>query len=295
MPDEPWYPLGVDQDDAVAAYDALHDGLPPWMEAAYWAWVKASISRSVSDFYDQWEALETVLVETMCQVLRIPFPTFGAESETKYQSAATIGQAMKHLRGHPAPLQIADYLLAFGARADGAKLEEVLARSKSLYTVGERADRKALVQRVPEGVKVSSDSVMARSGRAGVRLAQAWQALYGVDTNPSEAYRLAILAVEDAAVPVVSPTHKGATLGSVISQLESQKVWRMPMEREDPRSPTGDLVIMMMRALYSGQHDRHGGQPSAPGNVSADEARVAVSLAVALVGLFIDGLVQRAA
>ena len=50
----------------------------------------------------------------------------------------------------------------------------------------------------------------------------------------------------------------------------------------------------MARMLWHGQHDRHGGQPSAPGDVSMEEATVAVSLAVTLVNLFSAGLVERA-
>ncbi|WP_392467043.1 hypothetical protein ACF3NS_14900 [Arsenicicoccus cauae] len=40
-------------------------------------------------------------------------------------------------------------------------------------------------------------------------------------------------------------------------------------------------------------HDRHGGQPSAPSDVSIEEATVAVSLAVTLVNLFHAGVVVR--
>jgi hypothetical protein len=46
--------------------------------------------------------------------------------------------------------------------------------------------------------------------------------------------------------------------------------------------------------LWHGQHDRHGGQPSAPGDVSVKEATVAVSLATTLVNLFSSALVERA-
>jgi hypothetical protein len=49
-----------------------------------------------------------------------------------------------------------------------------------------------------------------------------------------------------------------------------------------------------MRMLWHGQHDRHGGQPSAPGDVSVEEATVAVSLAVTLVNLFSSALIARA-
>jgi hypothetical protein len=126
-----------------------------------------------------------------------------------------------------------------------------------------------------------------------MRLAKAWEELYGIVPNASEAYRLAILAVEDSAVPVVSPNNQRATLGTIIQQLEAQAGWRLPMDREHDRAPSNEVLIGMLRMLWHGQHDRHGGQPSAPGNVSVDEAQVAVSLAVVLVQWFDAALVRR--
>jgi len=54
-----------------------------------------------------------------------------------------------------------------------------------------------------------------------------------------------------------------------------------------------DALTNMLRMIRLGQHDRQGGQPSSPGNVSPDEARVAVRPAVTLVSWFDDALVAR--
>ncbi|MEV5769130.1 hypothetical protein AB0L34_31870 [Micromonospora sp. NPDC052213] len=80
----------------------------------------------------------------------------------------------------------------------------------------------------------------------------------------------------------------------MLKQLEDQGDWRLPMEREHTSAPSSHVIIAMLRMLWHGQHDRHGGQPSAPGNVSVDEAQVAVSVAVTLVQWFDAGLIQRA-
>ena len=32
-----WRPLRIDSEDEVAEYDALHDGVPSWMAAGFWA------------------------------------------------------------------------------------------------------------------------------------------------------------------------------------------------------------------------------------------------------------------
>ncbi|RMI09285.1 hypothetical protein EBM89_10995 [Cellulomonas triticagri] len=261
----------------------------------YWSWVLEALTtyRTYRDGSGRIASLDEKVVEPMCQILRIPMPTLRMPDVNHTTAQAHLKTAMSSLQKHPRPLQIADYLLAHGRNVKPGEFEALLTRSKSAWSVGTRAGKPGLVRRVPEGVQKASDAVIARSGRAGVRLARAWEELYGIDSNPSEAYRLAILAVEDAAVPVVSPTNERATLGTVLSQLESQGNSRLPMEREHDKAASDQVLIGMARMLWHGQHDRHGGQPSAPGAVSVDEARVALGVAVALVDWFSAGLVRR--
>lgn len=290
-----WLPLGIDSEDAVAAYDALHDGVPRWMETPYWAWVQESVSvnRRYRDGSGRFEMLDEILVESMCQTLSIYTPNLRASEPGPYEGHQQITSAMKALRAHAAPLQIADYLLAHGGHGVPKNLDGILKRSRSLYQVGIRAGRSGLTRRVPLGVKENADSLFARSGSAGVRLAKSWEALYGINPDASKSYGLAIKAVEDAAIPHVSPANGRATLGTLITQIRDQKNWSLPMLREQEGNISGDVILHMMRLLWNGQHDRHGGQPSAPGDVTFDEAQVAVSLAVNLVQLFSAGLVER--
>lgn len=299
--DESWRPLGVDTDEQVAGYDALHDGVPTWMGTSYWAWLRDAVtirvasSSSSSTRRSYVDALDLDLAESMCQTLRIVFPDLRLPYIDFSRGRTQLDAAVGALRAHHAPLQIADYLLAHGGHAKADELDDILTRSKSAYKVGVRAGRPGLVRRVPIGVQVVADAVMARAGRARVRLAEAWEALYGLTPNPSEAYRLAIVAIEDAAVPAVSPQNTRATLGTVLKQLEDQADWELPMLREHPDAPSRRVAIGMLRMLWHGQHDRHGGQPSAPGNVSTDEAQIAVSLAAVLVAWFDAGLIRRRA
>lgn len=292
--DETWRPLGVDTEDDIAAYDALHDGVPNWMQSSFWAWVRDAVTqyRSYSDGSGRVAMLDTDLAEEMCQTLQIPLPDLRSRAVASATGQNQLKVAMEVLAKYRAPLQIVDYLLAHKGRAKPEDLNALLERGKSAWRVGIRSGRPGLVRRVPTGVQIAADSVMARAGRAGVRLAKAWEELFGVVPNASEAYRLAILAVEDAAVPIVSPNSSKATLGTVLKQIEDQKHWRLQMDREHVNAPSGEVLVGMMRMLWHGQHDRHGGQPSAPGNVSKEEATVAVSLAVTLVQWFDAGLVQ---
>jgi hypothetical protein len=292
--DEPWRPLGVDSEDEVAEYDALHDGVPKWLDAAYWAWVRKSLTiyRRYSDASGRVAMLDADLAEQMCQTLRIALPNLRTTISPD-NGRRQLTSAESVLRDHPRSLQVADYLLAHDGNGAAESLDKLLERGKSAWAVGTRSGSPGLVRRVPFGVQVAADSVMARAGRAGVRLAKAWEQLYGLGSNASEAYRLAILAVEDAAIPIVSPSNPSATLGTVLRQLEDQGDWSLSMDREHSQAPTGDVLVSMMRMLWHGQHDRHGGQPSAPGNVSTEEATVAVGLAVTLVQWFSAGLVRR--
>ncbi|TFV78290.1 hypothetical protein E4P39_03430 [Blastococcus sp. CT_GayMR19] len=295
MTEETWRPLGVGTDEEIAEYDALHDGVPEWMSSAMWAWVRQGITvrRRYPDGSGSVAMLDSALAERMCQTLRIPLPTLRAAAVSVDTGHRHLTAAMTALHEHPHPLQIVDYLLAHGGHAKPDELAEVLLCSRSAWEVGERAGRPGLARRVPAGVQVAADSVMQRAGRAGARLAKAWEALYGIEPNSSEAYRLAILAVEDAAVSVVSPKNEKATLGTILRDVEQQGDWRLPMTREHEGAPSREVLVGMIRLLWHGQHDRHGGQPSAPGDVSFEEASVAVSLAVTLVQWFGAGLLSR--
>jgi hypothetical protein len=294
--EETWRPLGVDTDEELAEYDALHDGVPEWMQTAFWRWIRDSITilRTFSDGSGRFPMVREALTEEMCQTLKIPLPPIRMLQNGRSEGEAQFKIAIEALVNSRKALAIADYLLAHADHTKDDVLEAVLSRSKSAWTVSTRAGRRALTRRVPLGVHVAADSVMNRASRAGIRLAKAWEELYGIKPDASAAYGLAIKAVEDAAIPVVSPTNSKATLGTVLSQMESQGDWKLPMEREHDKAPSTEVLIGMMRMLWHGQHDRHGGQPSAPGDVSLEEATVAVSLSVTIVNVFSSALVARA-
>ena len=289
-----WLPLGIDSEGAVAKYDALHDGVPEWMSAAFWAWIRESLTTigRYTDGSGSFPILDTKLAENLCQTLQIPAPSLRHNRDWDSGGRA-LALALKTVTSHSQPLQIADYLLAHDGHANAAELDSLLQRSKSLYQVGRRHGRPGLTRRVPLGVKENADALFARSAQAGVRLAKAWEALYGLNPDSSKSYSLAIKAVEDAAVPVVCPTNPRATLGTLISQMADQGNWSLPLHREQSNALSSDILLGMMRLLWNGQHDRHGGQPSAPGDVSFEEAQVGVSLAVNIVQLFAAGTVQR--
>ena len=282
-----WRPLGIDSDEEIAEYDALHDGIPEWMYSALWEWVRSEITIVKKDYATKGSVqhLDRRIVEPMLQTLQIRIPDVR-------NSFHPIRDMIITLQDESKDLQIVDYILAHSSRAKADKLEEILTRCKSAWTVGTRSGKRGLARRVPLGVQVGAGSVIERAGRAGKHLAKAWENLYGIQHNISEAYRLAILAVEDAAIPRISPYNGRATLGTVLRDLESQGDWSLPMTREHEKAPSKDVLIGMIRLLWHGQHDRHGGQEEQE-PVSKQEAIVAIGLATTLVQWFDAGIVVR--
>lgn len=282
-----WRPLGIDSDEEIAEYDALHDGIPEWMYSALWEWVRSEITIVKKDYATKGSVqhLDRRIVEPMLQTLQIRIPDVR-------NSFHPIRDMIITLQDESKDLQIVDYILAHSSRAKADKLEEILTRCKSAWAVGSRSGKRGLVRRIPLGAQVGVDSVIERAGRAGKHLAKAWENLYGIQHNISEAYRLAILAVEDAAIPRISPSNQKATLGTVLRDLENQGDWSLPMRREAERAPSKDVLIGMIRLLWHGQHDRHGGQAGQE-PVSEQEAIVAIGLATTLVHWFDAGIVVQ--
>lgn len=171
-------------------------------------------------------------------------------------------------------------------------LDRILTDAGSVWRV---CPRPLSLQRRIDPADVSAAQAAVQSGSAsprpaaGADLASAWAAAYGRSPNPSEAYRLAVRAVEHVAVPVVSPKDSSGTLGkarAVIAQSPAR--WRVNVGN----GLGGDTLAQMIGALWHGQEDRHGGQEDFT-TVTQDQAEDAVQLAVLLVRWFADGRVQR--
>jgi hypothetical protein len=126
------------------------------------------------------------------------------------------------------------------------------------------------------------------ASRAREHLTLAWNGLMGRDPDPSTAYREAVKALEAVAKPVIVPTARRATLGSMVSAMrDAPEKWTTTL---------GDVedIRRQMDAVLRGQTDRHGSDdPSVPLAVSQEEADFAVHSCVALVRLFAGGHVRR--
>ncbi|MFF2297930.1 hypothetical protein [Arthrobacter sp. NPDC058127] len=303
MTDEIWRPLGFDPEDRTT-YDALHDGVPAWMEKSLESWLLEILESVLDDESGETGALRRF--QKIERELRVSI------RQPKGLEVSDLAKAvLSHFRYKSQSLVLTDFLLSKadieklgGAAAiaalledlhdDVGRLEALLRSSGSKWAVGIRtAGRLGLVQRVPEGVQRSVEHTIGNSGHAGVRLARAWESAFGVSPNPSLAYSLAVKAVEDAATPVVSPNDTTATLGKINSQMRNTGDWGLPLAREDEHATPSDTLLSMMKMLWAGQADRHGGHHDPSLVITQEAAEVAVITAATLVQWFTSGAVAR--
>jgi hypothetical protein len=283
-----WRPLGLEPSDSTS-YDALHDGVPAWMEESFWAWMKSRFTMAKRASYGQ--TVRSLNIELLRQVER------KCRIRIEYRGSA-LNEAMTFVRARTqetnTPLVVADYLLSFHSSEEAqGLLETVLHESGSLWKVGTRSGVPGLVRRVPEGVQTAVDGTISSSGHAGIRLSEAWAAAFGIAPDPSRAYSLAVKAVEDAAIPVISPNDTTATLGKINSQMRNTGNWGLPLAREDEYATTSATLLSMMKMLWAGQADRHGGHHDPSLVITQEAAEVAVMTAATLVQWFSSGAVAR--
>jgi hypothetical protein len=283
-----WRPLGLEPSDSPT-YDALHDGVPPWMEESFWGWMKVRFTTAKQANYGQ--TVRSLNIELLRQVER------KCRIKLEYRGSA-LNEAISFIRARTqesgTQLVVADYLLSFHSSEEAQELlETILHESRSMWKVGHRSDSPGLVRRVPEGVQTAVDGTISSSGHAGMRLSEAWAAAFGIAPDPSRAYSLAVKAVEDAAIPVVSPNDATATLGKINSQMRNTGNWGLPLAREDEHATTSTTLLSMMKMLWAGQADRHGGHHDRSLVITQEAAETAVISAATLVQWFASGAVAR--
>jgi hypothetical protein len=144
--------------------------------------------------------------------------------------------------------------------------------------------------RVAEGAQEAAENIMSTRGTAGRHLKDAWEAIHALVPDPPKAYASAIKAVESAARPKVLPQNLQATLGTIKTQMFRDGNWRLPLVAS-PEHATPNLPLEMTRALWEGQTGRHGEDEYK--DVSYAQARAAVMLAVTLVDLYSEGIIER--
>ncbi|MCV7709596.1 hypothetical protein M3C81_005495 [Micrococcus luteus] len=272
MTSERFVPFSVRRRGGETDSSALYEDLMPWQENAVSDWLKAALS-------DYRGHTDTEIVQILRLTLR--------QTIVDYWEP---GIVVKDILDKGLAWDVADLLLRISDKRECRpdKLEILLRLSGSAWTIGEANGGKALVSRVSEGVQAAAAEAFKVEG-AGPELAKAWAALYGRSPDPVVAYTHAVKAIEHVAIPTVTPKDGKGTLGKVATALRGGKHWYMPMTKASPEA-THDLVAAMCSLLPDGHAGRHGGDKH--GDVSQQDAEVAVGLAVTLVHWFSRGVVQ---
>jgi hypothetical protein len=271
-----WRPLGAEPQQ----FDVLVDGVPSHMATSLWSWVRFELSysnRNGSRYFDRGKLRQ---LERTCR-FTCDYDSYDLDRGIAALRAVAEYEAIE--------LRIVDGILALNVSGTrSSELETLLEQSGSKWRVGTRYGRPGLVRRIAEAVQQSAERAFTTD--AGSNLQKAWQALYGIDPDPSQSYSLSVKAVEDAAIPVVTPNQSLPTLGHVVGELGSG-AWRI-VDASPTRVDTGYLVRDLCNLVWSGHRDRHGGTPDR-GPISYQEAEAVLHAAVALVHWFTVGLVGR--
>ncbi|MFL0563303.1 hypothetical protein ACH0BM_07985 [Kocuria rhizophila] len=150
-----------------------------------------------------------------------------------------------------------------------------------------------LSKRVPDGVRSAASNTFSAADAASKKLQEAWLDAYGTNARASVAYSHVVVAVETAALSLMSTGKAEPTLASVFSLLEGEDPKWTLIFRDNDKAPNSRMFALMMRTLWRGHESRHG-RPEYT-DATLEEARGAVILATTLVQWLTSGVVVPSA
>lgn len=269
-------------DDPDPSWTGPHDGVPPWLLTSLLGW----ITPSFPDFNEYGLTHELLQLE---RELHLPIGSPNSQ-------AAMENLVHRMIQNQGVALDVVDWCVESASGVRLAHLEEILEQAGSAYTVTARDPIGGeLTKRLDKTQAAAVQQAAPAGSEAARHLATAWSRIYRRNPDPSGGYSEVVRAVESAAIPVVSPKHRTATLGTVIGDLKAHKdQWSVALEAEKV-SPEIEVVISMLDLLWGAQTDRHGvPDDSGPVEISQSAAESALHLAGTLVHWFTIGAIRRA-
>ena len=207
-------------------------------------------------------------------------------------AVSSVPELKNFTTGKPnALLNMADWLLQTNKSSDYEHrrvehLEQMLDEGGSAWRVA--PDGKSLIERTLDAEHAAVELAAQGDDQVAADIHTAWSAAWRRE-EPSavEAYAAAVKAVEGVLAPIVTPDDPTPSLGKMIPALRDKP------EKWDTRFrgvETVEALADMLDEVWRSQH-RHGGGAELPNTL--DEARDAVSIAVAVVGLCRCGFLER--
>ena len=174
------------------------------------------------------------------------------------------------------------------------ELDHLLKAGNSVYRVGRHARPLLLVRHLDPTVQAGFEhAVRDADPTAAELLARAWSRAHGRQPDPDGAYHDAVRAVEALACPFVLPTSTRRTLSTVVQHLRAAPhKWELVLTARGEGS-VEPMVEMFDRLWHGNLASRHGDSESAYREVTLDEARAGVQLAVLLMQWLTDGVLRR--
>lgn len=270
------------------SFDTLHEGIPPWLVEPLRAWVQPFL---VDGGVYRLGWMRTLQARMHLQVT-LPWGNTHQVVETIYSLLERGGGEMG--------LDVIDYALHFMREGPHSSaryayvahdLNVTLTAGGSAWEVTHldaQTATYALTRRSVGPVREAIEELRPVAERAGAHLFEAWRHLAGRDPLPDQAYFQALLAVEAAGKPIISPRDGDATLGKMIRAIRDapQKFAFVLGEVE--------AVLPVMEAMWT-THRRHGTDDrEAPMGMSPEEADATVHLAITLVRWLTSGAFSRA-
>ena len=166
------------------------------------------------------------------------------------------------------------------------QLEQMLDEGGSAWRVA--PDGKSLIERTLDAEHAAVKLAAQGDDQVAADIHTAWSTAWRrEEPSAAEAYAAAVKAVEGVLAPIVTPDDPEPSLGKMIPALRDKP------EKWDTRfhgAETVEALTAMLNEVWRSQH-RHGGGAGLPNTL--DEARDAVSIAVAVVGLCRRGFLER--
>ena len=268
----PYIPLlarhGMDKRD----YSARSRDVERHLRDRLWDWCRSYIVRKSGKY----SYVLNSHGHRMCVALRL---AESSESELKDFTS----------RNPNALLNMADWLLqtiefSDQERSHAERLEQMLDEGGSAWRVA--PDGKSLNERTLDAERTAVALAAQGDDQIAADINAAWNAAWRRE-EPSavEAYTAAVKAIEGVLAPIVIPDDPIPSLGKMIPALRDKP------EKWDTRFrgvETVEALTAMLNEVWRSQHRHGGGVPN-----TLDEARDAVSIAVAVVGLCRRGFLER--